>query len=51
MLNEGEFVIIPKDVEHCPYAKDEVQVMLLEQKSTVNTGDVQSERTVDSQWI
>jgi predicted GIY-YIG superfamily endonuclease/mannose-6-phosphate isomerase-like protein (cupin superfamily) len=50
-LNEGEFVIIPRGVEHCPYAEDEVQVMLLEQKSTVNTGDVQSERTVESQWI
>ncbi|MBN1536413.1 MAG: cupin domain-containing protein [Anaerolineales bacterium] len=50
-LNEGEFVIIPRGVEHCPFAADEVQVMLLEQKSTVNTGDIQSERTVDNQWI
>lgn len=50
-LNEGEFVIIPKGVEHCPYAKDEVWVMLIEQKSTVNTGDVQSERTVTDQWL
>lgn len=50
-LNEGEFVIIPKGIEHCPYAKDEVWVMLIEQKSTVNTGDVQSERTVTDQWL
>jgi mannose-6-phosphate isomerase-like protein (cupin superfamily) len=50
-LNEGEFVIIPKGVELCPYAKDEVWVMLIEQKSTVNTGDVQSERTVTDQWL
>jgi mannose-6-phosphate isomerase-like protein (cupin superfamily) len=50
-LNEGEFVIIPKGVEHCPVAEEEVQVMLLEPKSTLNTGDVQNERTVEAQWI
>ena len=38
-LDEGEFVIIPKGVEHCPVAKVEVHVMLLELKSAVNTGD------------
>jgi len=51
VLNEGEFVIIPRGVEHCPVAEEEVQVLLLEPKSTVNTGDVESERTVDAQWI
>ena len=50
-LSEGEFVIIPKGVEHCPVAEEEVHVMLLEPKSTINTGDVQNERTVKSQWI
>ncbi len=50
-LNEGEFVIIPKGVEHCPVAEEEVHVMLLEPKSTLNTGDVQNERTVEAQWI
>jgi len=50
-LSEGEFAIIPQGIEHCPYAKDEAWVMLLEQKTTVNTGDVQSDRTVDNQWI
>jgi mannose-6-phosphate isomerase-like protein (cupin superfamily) len=51
-LNEGEFVVIPKGVEHLPIAEDEVHVMLLEPKTTVNTGDVQSERTVTTeQWI
>ncbi len=50
-LNEGEFVIIPKGVEHCPVAEEEVYVMLLEPKSTLNTGDQQNERTVEAQWI
>jgi len=51
VLNEGEFVIIPRGVEHCPVAEEEVHVLLLEPKSTVNTGNVESERTVDAQWI
>jgi mannose-6-phosphate isomerase-like protein (cupin superfamily) len=50
-LQEGEFVIIPKGVEHCPVAEEEVQVMLLEPRSTLNTGDQNNERTVDAIWI
>jgi len=50
-LNEGEFVIIPKGVEHCPVAEEEVHVLLLEPKSTRNTGDQENERTVEAQWI
>jgi len=50
-LDEGEFVIIPKGVAHCPVAEEEVHVLLLEPKSTINTGDVENERTVDAQWI
>ncbi len=50
-IKEGEFLIIPKGVEHCPVAENEVQVMLLEPKTTVNTGDVQNERTVEAEWI
>jgi mannose-6-phosphate isomerase-like protein (cupin superfamily) len=50
-VNEGEFVIIPRGTEHCPVADDEVQVLLLEPKTTVNTGDLRNERTVESQWI
>ena len=45
-LNEGEFVIVPRGVEHMPVAPEEVHVVLFEPKSTLNTGDVQSERTV-----
>jgi mannose-6-phosphate isomerase-like protein (cupin superfamily) len=48
---EGEFAIIPHGVEHLPVAEEEVQVLLLEPKSTVNTGDVTNERTVDAEWI
>jgi mannose-6-phosphate isomerase-like protein (cupin superfamily) len=45
-LNEGELVIIPKGVEHLPIAEQEVHLLLLEPKSTLNTGNVQNERTV-----
>lgn len=45
-VNEGEFVVIPKGVEHLPVAADEVHVVLIEPKTTLHTGDVQSERTV-----
>lgn len=37
-LRENEFFIIPKGVEHCPYAKDEAHVLLIEGKALVNTG-------------
>ena len=50
-LNDGEFVIIPKGVEHCPIAEKEVQVILLEPKSTLNTGNIQNERTIAAHWI
>ena len=50
-LNEGEFVVIPKGVEHYPVAEEEVHVMLLEPKSTLNTGNQKNERTVEAKWI
>lgn len=46
-LREGEFIIIPKGVEHMPVAENEVHVMLIEAKSTLNTGEVINERTVE----
>lgn len=45
-LNSGEFVIIPRGIEHKPYAPEEVSVMLFEPASTLNTGDVRNEFTV-----
>lgn len=50
-LDEGEFAIIPKGVEHMPVAEEEVHVVLIEPKTTVNTGNVQNKRTVGEQWI
>jgi mannose-6-phosphate isomerase-like protein (cupin superfamily) len=50
-LEEGELVIIPKGVEHLPVAEEEVHVVLIEPKTTVNTGNIQNERTVGEQWI
>jgi mannose-6-phosphate isomerase-like protein (cupin superfamily) len=45
-IREGEFVIVPADVEHKPAANQEVQVLLFEPKSTLNTGNVRNERTL-----
>lgn len=45
-VHEGELVVIPKGVEHLPIAADEVQVVLIEPKTTLNTGNVQNERTI-----
>ena len=50
-VREGEFVIIPRGVEHCPLAQEEVQVLLVEPRSTRNTGDLENERTVEADWI
>ena len=50
-LNEGEFVIIPKGIDHLPIAEEEAHVLLIEPKSTINTGNVQNERTIGDQWI
>ena len=50
-LNEGEMVIIPRGIEHKPVAEDEVELMLLEPKTTVNTGNVRDEKTVTPAWI
>ncbi|HWR17395.1 MAG TPA: cupin domain-containing protein [Terriglobales bacterium] len=47
VVNEGEFIIVPRGVEHKPVADDEVHIMLLEPKSTLNTGNVKNERTVE----
>lgn len=45
-LNPGEMLVVPRGVEHRPVAREEVHVMLFEPLSTVNTGDVENERTV-----
>src|SRR5256885_15140716 len=45
-VDEGEFIIVPHGVEHLPVASEETHVLLLEPKSTLNTGNVRNERTV-----
>jgi mannose-6-phosphate isomerase-like protein (cupin superfamily) len=45
-LEEGEFFIIPRGVEHMPVAENEVHVLMFEPKSTVNTGSTDSDKTI-----
>ena len=45
-VGENEFIIIPRGVEHMPIADEEVFVMLIEPTTTLNTGNIESERTV-----
>ena len=44
-INEGEFIIVPHGVEHKPVAEEEVHLLLFEPVSTLNTGNVENERT------
>src|SRR5215203_1520635 len=44
-VNAGEFLVMPKGVEHCPYAKDEVEILLFEPAGTLNTGNIENEMT------
>ena len=50
-LTEGDFTVIPRGTKHLPVASEEVQVLMFEPKSTVNTGDVRNELTAESKWI
>ena len=47
-LNAGEFLVVPRGVEHRPVAAEEVEAVLFEPASTLNTGNVQTEKTVAS---
>ena len=47
-VQKGEMIIVPKGVEHKPYAEEETQIMLFEAKGTLNTGDKRSELTKDN---
>jgi len=46
IVNAGEFIIVPRGVEHLPAADEEVHILLLEPKTTLNTGNITNERTV-----
>jgi mannose-6-phosphate isomerase-like protein (cupin superfamily) len=47
-IEAGEFVIIPRGVEHRPVAEEEVEVLLFEPATTLNTGNVRNEQTVEA---
>ena len=45
VINPGEFIVVPKGVEHKPIAEGEVELLLFEPASTLNTGNLNNERT------
>jgi mannose-6-phosphate isomerase-like protein (cupin superfamily) len=46
-LDPGELIVVPRGVEHRPCAEEEVEILLFEPASTLNTGNVRDERTVE----
>ena len=51
-LNEGEMYVVPKGVEHKPYAEKECHIMLIEPRGVVNTGEVKNNLTAkNDNWI
>ena len=51
-IKKNEFIIVPKGVEHRPFADKECEIMLIEPKETVNTGNISNEMTAkNNQWI
>jgi mannose-6-phosphate isomerase-like protein (cupin superfamily) len=50
-VEEGEFIIVPRGVEHRPVAEEEVHVMLFEPATTLNTGNVRNELTATEERI
>src|SRR4029077_9568188 len=51
-IRAGEMFVVPKGVEHKPYAENEVKLLLIEPRGVLNTGDVVGERTAEQDvWI
>ena len=51
-LGPGEMYVVPKGVEHKPFAEEEVKLMLIEPRGVVNTGETGGERTAENDvWI
>lgn len=52
-LNEGEMFVVPKGLEHKPYAKNEANLLLIETKGVVNTGDLEKNKLTaeNDVWI
>lgn len=51
IVGEGQLVVIPRGVEHLPVAPEETYVVLIEPRSTVNTGDAHSDRVREPDWL
>jgi mannose-6-phosphate isomerase-like protein (cupin superfamily) len=47
VVEPGELIVVPRGVEHCPLAEGETHVVLIEPKTTQNTGNVRNEHTVE----
>ena len=45
IIKPGEFIIVPRGVEHKPIAEEEVELLLFEPASTLNTGNIENDRT------
>ncbi len=50
-LEAGDMAVVPRGTEHRPVAAEEAHALLIEPKSTLNTGNVQDDRTTDAEWI
>lgn len=50
-LAEGEMFVIPKGIEHKPYAEEEAKILIIEPGGVVNTGDEGGSRTAEDAWI
>ena len=51
-LSKGEMIVVPKGIEHKPYSDKECEVMVVEPRGVVNTGDANSEMTAENDvWI
>jgi mannose-6-phosphate isomerase-like protein (cupin superfamily) len=51
-LRAGEMAVVPKGVEHKPYAEAEVKLLLIEPRGVLNTGETENERTAENDlWI
>lgn len=51
-LSEGEMFVVPKGVEHKPYAEQECKLLVIEPRGVINTGDSGSDRTADNDvWV
>ncbi len=51
VLKEGEMAVVPKGVEHKPFASKECKILLIEPAGTVNTGDAGGDKTSEDKWI